>query len=340
MRHGVSNWKKLDNTLLNIEVTDSKGDISTVTGCEDETGNLYFIVRILRLLEDLNTRADWCSSESITIASEQANLSLSLSIDKLMIIGGIGGELRAEFSDLSDPRTIVASAYGDSSGQMYLYRKLNNQLDIDNTYTLDFLSIDAIELDTFTTSEENGFRYSYAYRSAASNSWGIDLNSADFESSQRTIHVQGIVPTSFVQAGDLFEHRYQYGDFYRLYMASDNQTKISNPLSTEPEGYMQSDFTISADKTSLSFIPKTSQIDSLNSVFHIIGLSNGSEYEVDAERFSEDGNSFTLVDFNNLPGYSGDIPERTIVEPFVMSYFDNGGILRSGKKWLFISTKY
>jgi hypothetical protein len=342
IKHGNNEWQKRDNKIQDIEVTDLQGDISIFTGC-DVRGDRNFTVSHLRITENLTTQADWCDSagvKEIYLASEQSSISVNgLSIENMILVAsGDNGTLNAMFSDLSGPKTIVSSGYNFYNDEIYLYRKLYSQLDSDSTYTLDYFGEDAVKLETVTTAAEDGFTYAYDYRPIGEDSWGVELYSEvhDFQGADV---IQGIVPASFIQEGDLFIHSYNFGSSSSINMLSESQIKISNLLTTPLAEYKSSDFTISEDKKSVSFTPKPSPIESLNSVNHLIFVV-GTDYVIDASRFSESENILTLVDFNDLPDYSGSTPAEAITEPYVISFFNNGNLMESGSQGLRISTNY
>lgn len=344
VKHGDGDWQELDNKTHSIDITDTKGDISIITVC-DETGyndttDREVEVTHLRLKESI-TNTHWCkgldsdSPEEIKFSSVQSDIRISkLSIKGLQSASFSRYLATANFSDLSGPKVVVASGNDYSTNSAYLYRKNYNQLEIDATYTIDFSGADAKELETFSTAEEvNGFSHGYDYLSAITESWAVDLYAG--------AGVQGIVPDDFLQEGDLFEHYYGFGNDSQITVLSESQT-ATNPLASAPDEYIPLDFTISDDKTSLSFIPKTSPLMSLIPSYHNIYINSHSmEYSINAERFSEAGNTLKLANFSSLPNYPGDLPNAIITTiPGATSYFDSAEKGKAGSLSLFISSDF
>ncbi|MGK0247949.1 MAG: hypothetical protein ACI910_000677 [Oleispira sp.] len=341
VKQGSGDWQEMDRIVQSIEVTDTKGDLSFVTVCDKDNSN-YMIrdvtVSHLRLKKDV-TQIPWCEGvgslqlEGVIFSPAQADIRISgLSSKNLVEVRFLSEQASATFSDLAGEHELVASAYDYSTMKAYLYRGTFSALEEGSTYTIDFFGDDSVTLETFSTAEiVNGFYYSYDYQPAIMKSWPVYLYAGN--------SMQGKVPVEFIQEGDLFKHYYGFGYDSQISVFSDNQVGV-NPLSAAPVEYTTSDLTISDDNLSLSFTPKPSPLDSLIPSFHGIYIeSDAIDYIVNAERFSEFGNTLTLMDFSLLPNFNWDMPSGTMADIYeVTSYYltEEEGV--NGSQRLFISS--
>lgn len=344
VKQGSGEWQEMPNSENSIEVTDTKGDLSTVTVCNINRGGDTPIWDIsishLRMKKDV-TEIAWCEDletkalDEVVFIPAQANVRIS-AISSKSFVGASFSSLQASatFSDLAGEHEIVASAYDYSATKVYIYRGTFSELKEGSTYSIDFFGEDAISLETFSNSEaEEDFSHSYGYKPAAGGV--VDLYAGD--------SMQGKIPAEFLKEGDLFKHFYGFGSDSQITVLSNNQEGV-NPLSETPSEYSKSDMVISGDSLSFSFTPKASPINSLIPSYHKIyvgGYDIG--YTVNAERFSEFDNTLTLMDFSLLPNYPGDMPSQTISSisdiKDVTTYYSSEEKGVDGSQSLFISLK-
>lgn len=346
VKQGSGDWQEMDRIVQSIEVTDIKGDLSIITVCDNDDSNFTsrdVTVSHFRLKKDV-TQIPWCEGvgslklDDVIFSPAQADIRISgLSSKNLVEVRFSSEQASATFSDLAGEHELVASAYDYSTTKAYLYRGTFSALEADSNYTIDFLGDDAVTLEALSINEiVNGFYYSYDYLPAITKIGSVELYAGN--------SMQGKVPVEFIQEGDLFEHYYGFGYDSQISVLSNNQVAV-NPLSAVPVEYTNSDLTIADDKLSLSFTPKSSPLDSLIPTYHDIYLGNDEiEYTVNAERFSEFGNTLTLMDFSLLPNYPGDIPNGTISDisgmQSITSYYlsEEEGV--NGSQRLFISSNF